>query len=249
MAFSLKNSHDREGADNFIFDTQVKSTSTSNCKRDNNIIIMDWDDTILCSSWFVKKGYKLSTPLMFGTPIFELDSEAEQFLHSANEHAHLIFITNAEDRWIELSAEKYMPKVHKALQELDVKIVSARTENENITTDTSLHKLMSFYKHVGHHITENKLSNVNVVSIGDAIYERRAAQSLGAMGHSALKDCTRVISKSIKTIERPSPTLMSKQLKYLRDTVLENIIYHKDNIHLDIVTASMPVYSLASVSV
>ena len=62
------------------------------------------------------------SPLGWFTPIFELDSEAEQFLHSANEHAHLIFITNAEDRWIELSAEKYMPKVHKALQNLMLKL-------------------------------------------------------------------------------------------------------------------------------
>jgi len=43
----------------------------------------------------------------------------------------VFIITNAADGWVELSSERFLPKVHKIIKN-DVKIVSARTKFERL---------------------------------------------------------------------------------------------------------------------
>ena len=77
------------------------------------LIILDWDDTILPSSWVVGEGLRLDEPAVLPTHIVAqlkpVEQKAVTLLRRACELGTVIVITNAETGWVELSAARFLP--------------------------------------------------------------------------------------------------------------------------------------------
>lgn len=220
------------------------------------ITILDYDDTLLCSSYLSQKGIVFSTLFTsdvdsISKDISELSEYLIPFLSFLMEQGTVYIVTNAEYGWAETTLEKIMPKIFNLIKG-KILIISARTKYQDIypndyvkwkketmrdiiNTDTSYNIPL----YINDYFTTNcqKINNSSyrcLVSIGDSITERYAILQLH-------EEKTDIIIKSIKLNENPSLSQLCAEINFLTTFLpkiykspcqedLMTVITKKDNI-------------------
>ena len=98
-------------------------------KKHNSIIILDWDDTLLPTSFLSPGGiFNLDIKLSKNDSekLAKIEKEVSNLLNSAIEKGEVFIITNADKGWVEFSASKFYPSIIGILSK--IKIISAREE-------------------------------------------------------------------------------------------------------------------------
>jgi hypothetical protein len=179
-------------------------------RKKSTVIIFDWDDTLLASSYLSGAGCRLDTD-MTALPAMEIPAalaELEQavtiLLNSALSHGEVHIITNAELGWVELSAFKYLPAVAQLLPRC--KVLSARSTYESIYPDSPMKwKFYAFQERLNAVMNDMTLER-NIISLGDSHVEREAVRAATrGYGHTR--------TKSVKFAERPSAEQLRRQLE------------------------------------
>ncbi len=102
------------------------------------VLVFDWDDTLLCSSWLATNGFRLDYPDVIPVSVTKqleaLQTSVVALLKRAQTYGKVMIITNAETGWVELSAKRFMPEVLPHLADLDV--FSARSNFESLSPDS-----------------------------------------------------------------------------------------------------------------
>lgn len=178
--------------------------------RKETVIVFDWDDTLLASSYLSSKGYrldsdmsKISAELDFG--LRELEQSVCSVLNLACTYGQVHVITNAETGWVQLSAQKFIPAVVPLLSKL--KIISARSTFECQYPESPLkwkyfafqQKLEPFF------VGSNAAIHKNIISFGDSHVEREAVRSV-------TRGVPNTLCKSVKFAERPSMEQLRRQI-------------------------------------
>ena len=183
-----------------------KKVWTPNIKetRHNSIIIFDWDDTLLPTSFLSPGGYfnydiKLSKDDK--NKLSKIENEVLNLLNNAINKGDTYIITNAEKGWVELSAFKFYPKIKNILPK--IKIISARDKySEIFPGDLKKWKIEAF-------LNLMKYINVklvtNIISIGDSFFEIEAGKIFASKFREAF-------IKTIKFKEIPKLDDLLKQL-------------------------------------
>jgi hypothetical protein len=181
----------------------------------DTVIIFDWDDTLLASSFLSSRGYRLDTEMekspeheAVEAQLKELESAVTSLLNLALQYGAVHIVTNAETGWVELSAQKFMPGLVPLLSK--VSVLSARSTFEPMHPDSPLKwKYFAFHDKLSvHYGGEYKGTGgkKNVVSFGDSHVEREAVRAV-----------TRTMSntrcKSVKFAERPSTEQLRRQIE------------------------------------
>ena len=185
-------------------------TNANLCPSYENITIFDFDDTLLPSSWLVQvlqaRG-DLSEKMK--EEMHRMDESAYMLLSAALRLSSVIIVTNAEDGWINSSCSMFMPLFNSLLKY--VVIVSARSRYEKqYPYDSGKWKELAFRDEIEKLRKEG--SFVNLLSIGDSLYERNAALVYGATNKFS-------IVKSIKMIELPTPGQLITQQRLICDAI------------------------------
>ena len=195
-----------------------------------SLMIFDWDDTILPTSYLAKLGYKLDSPNPNPAVQQVLDEYSllvNKTLSEASRRGHVMIVTNAETGWIQLTVEKFLPKSVATVGRFEH--ISARSmfEPTGILTPIAW-KESAFKMVVQEYLRATPAGNnrkCQVVSLGDSGHEREAI----------LKVCqeyrNEVICKSLKFMERPDLDSLRKQHVLIQECLGE-ILTHKD--HLDL---------------
>lgn len=207
----------------------ISSTPPPSIER--TVIILDWDDTLLASSWLATRELRLESP-RFLEPAHRLELHALElrvvkFLTRAIDLGNVFLVTNAETGWVELSAERFMPGVVELLPK--VKIVSARSKYESMFPfQPSQWKIHAFREEIRNALLDahldQELGPCNVISIGDSQHEREALHVV-----TATMDNTLV--KSVKFVERPEMDVLRRQIELMHGCI-EYIANHAG--HLDL---------------
>jgi hypothetical protein len=201
-------------------DTSSKSTTTSTSTSPTSpcpdtVIIFDWDDTLLASSFLSSRGYRLDSD-MEKTPeheaveqqLKELEMAVTTLLTMALTYGSVHIVTNAETGWVQLSAQKFMPGLVHLLSK--VNILSARSTFEPHHPDSPLRwKFFAFQEKLHSHYSGEWKSGggkKNVISFGDSHVEREAVRAV-------TKSMTSTRCKSVKFAERPSTEQLRRQLE------------------------------------
>jgi hypothetical protein len=210
----------------------------------------DWgagDDSILPTSFLAHRQVRLEDGLKnLDQPaiqaLAELDAMAVKMIAKAVELAHHVtIVTNAEERWIEQSSEKFLPGVCAALRQ--VSVVSARSKYERTYPSADMWKKTEFREQV--EAMYSKLDGreedaaasadfalcaspdavaMNVISIGDSEYERDAMWAAKG-AHSGL------IVKTIKLMNAPTVHALTLQLNTVTSS-LEHIVGSLESLDL-----------------
>lgn len=206
----------------------------------NTLIIFDWDDTLMASSWLSRNGMGLEAPRVvpshITTPMRKLGVAVRTILTSAIKMGQVVIITNAETGWVELSAQKFMPSVVPMLSQ--VKVVSARSTYEPRYPDSPISwKIAAFVQEL-HTFSRKDTTTVakrrmrklrqkyNVISFGDSVHERTAVhEACGGLGDGV------AVPKSVKFVERPCAQQLRRQVE-LVSSCLHDICSHPSKLDL-----------------
>lgn len=179
-------------------------------RQKTSVIVFDWDDTLLASSYLSGKGYRLDT-VMEPTPELEqqlkdLESSVVSVITLALNYGEVIVITNAETGWVELSAQKFIPGVVPLLSQ--IKVVSARSTYEDMFPDSPLKwKFYAFQEKLSCYFAETK-KDKNILSFGDSHVEREAVRAV-------TRGVPFTRCKSVKFAERPNMEQLRRQIELI----------------------------------
>ncbi|CAJ1342907.1 unnamed protein product [Effrenium voratum] len=110
-----------EASDVECSDSQSDDEPPAFYNEDDTVLIFDWDDTMLPSSWLSEQKLSLDAQSK-ATPEQEAQLEtlaehAAETLTLAKRFGKVVLVTNAERGWIELSCQKFMPSLYVHLQD------------------------------------------------------------------------------------------------------------------------------------
>ena len=173
-------------------------------KTHNSLIIFDWDDTLLCTSFLTPNGvYDENMELSAADreKVKKLEFAALNLLKKAIEKGDVYIITNAGPGWVEYSAEKFYPSLKTVLNKIT--IISARGEYEAESPgDPRKWKKRTFLN------LQKKMNTklvTNIICLGDSTFEMEAGKVLA-------KKFQQAFVKTVKFRENPKPEELHSQL-------------------------------------
>jgi hypothetical protein len=145
----------------------------------------------------------------------------------------VVVITNAETNWVQLSCQKFMPRLWPTVSAL--RVVSARSTFEALHPDSpSDWKVQAFFQEICTAYSGTRPNDrKNILSFGDSVHERAAVHRVT----SNMGPHTR--TKSIKFVERPSVEQLKRQVDLVA-SCFEEICRHDD--HLDLMLTIQLIY-------
>ena len=144
----------------------------------NNIFILDWDDTLLCTTVLSPYGYFDDNMIILPSKmekIQKLEVLVKKLLTLATEKGDTYIITNSEPGWVEYSCKRFFPNTFEILNK--IKIISARGLYEKkYPKGFKTWKLLTFNDIIKNY---QKHLPTNIICLGDSSYEIDAAHGLG----------------------------------------------------------------------
>jgi len=188
----------------------------------SNIIILDYDDTILASTWLSANNLSLNSTFEevahHAEELRVLEACAAKLLSKALELGDVHLVTNAENGWIQLTVDKFLPALKPLLPHIQV--VSARSSYEHHSSNPREWKVLAFHSLIEKDTAECK----NIVSLGDSHHERQAL-------HIVTSSLTNSFAKSIKFVERPTMDILRRQIELI-SSCIEYIINYEGDLDL-----------------
>lgn len=176
-------------------------------KKHQGIIIFDWDDTLLCTTFLLKLGVvDIASDVMVS--VRPIDQAASQLLLKAASYGDVYIVTNSEDGWVQYSAKFFMPKTLEVINEKKIPVISARTKYQSqFPTDNHRWKTETFLEMRKMYDTN---ITTNLICLGDSNIEIEA-------GHILAKHFNQVMVKTVKFKENPQPEELLKQVELVLD--------------------------------
>jgi len=181
------------------------------------VIIFDWADTLLCTSFLrMMEGCVLAPRVEEQLQACERASGA--LLELALSLGQTFIITNALGGWVESSAKFWAPSLLPLLQR--VRVVSARSRYEVEFPQEPMRWKAEAFSEVRRQLNAQAITNI--VSLGDSEYEMAAGQAMAqGFRHASIK--------LIKFAETPGPRELSKELQLVLEE-FEEIVGRARNV-------------------
>ena len=132
-----------------------------------------------------------------------LEEDVLRLLNACQQRGRCVIVTNAAKGWVQQSGRRFVPRVVKHLVDQQISVVSAQAAFAAScpSGDPADWKKKAFLR-------ELTGSNINMVSIGDSIFEREAA-------HFASKQSRVGTTKTVKFVDSPTIEQLRRQLATL----------------------------------
>ena len=183
-----------------------------NKPKNNTLIIFDWDDTLLCTSFLSNYNFDIEEVLKNNNNyelLYKLEKKIFEILSLSIQKGDTYIITNAEKGWVEYTSQIFFPSLMMLLKH--IKIISAREENKNtFPNDIRMWKINSF-NNAFQQIDSDNI--INIISVGDSFLEIEASKLLNS----------KFFNSFIKTVQ----FIQSNKIEELIDQI-ELVIYKFD---------------------
>merc|ERR1719311_1336965 len=201
--------------------------ATQRAPQHQTVIIFDWDDTLLCTSYLnIRQGH-LTTPAV-QQQLKRIEHSAQELLEMAMRLGQTFLITNAMKGWVEFSAQKWLPGLLPTLEK--VRIISARTEHEEEFPDNYGEWKIQAFLTVQRELDSQVITNL--ISLGDSNFEMDAVHVMGG-------EFSQALIKTIKFRDSPSPEELAKQLELVL-AKFEKIVVNARNLKISLERKWMP---------
>ena len=173
-------------------------------KQHNSIVIFDWDDTLLPTTFLTPGGIfneNMIIPQNESEKLKKLEQAVLKLLSEAVEKGSVYIITNAGDGWVGYSAKRFYPSIVPVLAK--IKIISARGEYEKIFPGNSRQWKIEAFLNLQKSLNVKLVTNI--ICIGDSLFEIEAGRILASK-------FTEAFIKTIKFREAPKLDELLKQL-------------------------------------
>jgi len=191
---------------------EATETKITKPKNESTVIFVDWDDTLLCSSYLSGQGLRVDTEIEPSVEVArelkDLEGSVIALLRLAKLYGDVHVVTNAETGWVQLSAKKFIPGVLPLLDE--VSVVSARSSYEIYFPESPLKWKFYAFRQKIIDLSKKVHSHKNVISFGDSHVEREAVRAV-------TRGLPNTRTKSVKFAEKPSMEQLRRQLELVRN--------------------------------
>jgi len=210
-------------------DEAANSDDNSPFSVEDTLLIFDWDNTILPTTWLEEQGLCLDDNSIATEEQREqlrtMAEYARRTLQLAKTYGKVILVTNAEHGWVELSCKKFMPELYRSLQE-GIKILSARSTYEQLgVAQPSEWKYLAFAREIdGFYEMFSGDRQKNIISIGDSPHERWA---LIRVAERLPNSC----AKALKFMEKPELGQLLREHELISGC-LEDIVRYDGSLDL-----------------
>lgn len=185
-------------------------------KGKETIFIIDWDDTLMCTTFISHKALGLSDDEQY--IVSNLGKVVSNFLKECNKYGKIIIMTNSSKEWIKKTTKDYLKINHESFD--NIAIISTRDRylkkgiEKKKWKELALDDLIAKYK--------EKIQNLICVSDSE--------KDIDVFKNLSTKNKEINIS-TIKFKTKPSPLIMIKEIKYLND-MMDEIIGKNKNYYL-----------------
>lgn len=187
-------------SNSLLASSRVVAPDQQRAPKHQSVIIFDWDDTLLCTTYLDKFCKDQPPSEAVEKYLREIALRAKSMLERAVISGHAYIITNATTGWVEYSAAKWAPELLPILRR--VKIISARDRFEPLyPEDANKWKVEAFLE-----IPLEWSPITNIVALGDSDFEMMAAAALGEQFEDSFV-------KTVKFQACPNPAELLKQLE------------------------------------
>jgi len=153
------------------------------------------------------QGYRLDSPDEIPSDVqaqlFSLENAVMNLLTLISKMGTIVIVTNAETGWVELSCQRFIPRVLPYVQKL--KVLSARSTFEPYHPNAPSEWKHRAFEQEMRRLLPDARSRKNIISMGDSLHEREAVQKL-------TRNLSDVRTKSVKFVERPNLDQLKKQV-------------------------------------
>lgn len=211
-------------------------SSASVCSNDvpsgtHCLVVCDWDDTLLPTTWLGKQGLLGQTTSISAEQRVLLESMAacaRKTLEMAKQLGRVVIITNAVSGWVEMSCAMFMPSLSFLLHEMD--IVYARSDfGSHAPEHPAEWKRLAFASELNLFHTQLGLEQWhNIICLGDSLHEHEALSS-------ATQGLLKCNAKSLKFMEAPTMMQLIDQHRMLSVSFHE-IASHKGDVRMEVST-------------
>jgi hypothetical protein len=182
-----------------------KVFSDSPSIKEQKIIIFDWDDTLLCTTFLGKMAGLVDNTISEKDRkiLAKTDETAFKLLDKSVRYGDTFIITNAAKGWVEYSSQLLMPMTSNLLETKNIKIISARSDFEKkFPGETKRWKREAFVE-----ISKKYVYSIttNIVCLGDSNIEMEAAKQFEDLF------CQQSCIKTVKFEAKPDPVALIKQ--------------------------------------
>lgn len=184
---------------------KAANSPSSRTSHTKTLIIFDWDDTLLCTTFLQMLNSNDVVPELALQRIQEVERSAARLLKVAARLGDIVIVTNSAEGWVTQSARQYCPSLLLLLDK--ALIVSSRTVyGKKYPCQASRWKLEAF----ADLLRQPRYRGVtNVVSVGDSPFEWEAAKALEEVGDACVQN--------VKFKKMPSPTELCRELRSLAE--------------------------------
>lgn len=183
---------------------------------EKTLIIVDWDDTLLPTTWLTwNKEVDLRNSNFGGI--------VRDFLKKATELGQVVIITNADPSWVYETSELYLPEILYYLRVIP--ICSARQFAQNSPNDM-LHWKYRAFNCVIQQFSNSFEGMKNIVSIGDSQWDRDAL-----FGVFETNKNVQIVPKAVKFLGSPSFEALGEEILILTSKLEEIVMMNGANIY------------------
>ena len=191
-----------------LISTRIWNPELKN-KHHNSLIIFDWDDTLLPTSFLVSDG-TFPEDIELSRKEKEKMKKIEQavgcILEKSIEKGSTYIITNAHVNWIEFTINKFYSNIINLFNK--IKIISARKEYEYTFPGNVRQWKIEAFLNILRDFDNKKVTNI--VCMGDSLLEIEAGRILASK-------FARAFIKTVKFKETPKLDELLEQLKLICD--------------------------------
>jgi len=185
----------------------MKMLKMNPTKKHQTMIIYDWDDTLLCTTYLSRFGFA-NFPTGTLDPLKDLDIAASQLLLESVKYGQTFIITNSAKGWVQMSGKIFLPKTYQVIVEQKIKVISARNKYGTMFPGDFYRWKLHAFLGIERHFEKNIITNL--ISLGDSESEMKAAHVLG-------RKFKNVLVKTIKFKMHPKPDDLVKQLTLVKE--------------------------------
>ena len=184
--------------------------------KKETIFILDWDDTLMCTSFISLKNQNLSREEK--NTLLQLGKIVSSFLSHCKEHGKIIILTNSSENWVKTTSKGNLGI--NDLYEKDIKIISTRDKylkngiDKKKWKEIALDEIFSKYK--------NEVENI--ICASDSIKDINVFKEF-------MEKHKEINVSTIKFKRKPNPSIMIKEIKYLIEYI-DKIIGTNKNYYL-----------------
>ena len=177
--------------------TPRSNSNYQTSKRKETIFIIDWDDTLMCTTFISHKVSGLSDDEQY--IVSNLGKEVSNFLKECNKYGKIIIMTNSSKEWIKKTTKEYLKIDHESFDNITIISTRDRYLKKGIEKkkwkELALDDLIDKYK-----------ENIqNLICVSDSEKDIDVFKNLSAKNKE-------INISTIKVKTKPSPLVMIKEV-------------------------------------